>query len=169
MERGLADADAVQVRVTSFAYLFHEERKCEENRKTISVSSTVFMSVAFFIFLLSIKLGVGGWGKTDKLSLLICILSLTILFLTGNAFLALLMNLCIYVSGYIPTIKKVIENPNSESKFAWSLFFIGVILNLITVVIGADTGIAVWLYPIILVVTVGTLYFFILKPALLKR
>lgn len=110
------------------------------------------------IFLLSLKLGVGGWALTDRISLLICLISVGILFLTGNALVALIMNLLIYVSGYIPTIRKTIDNPRSESKVAWSLFFAGVVLNLITVAIGTDTGFAVWLYPIVLVLTVGTLY-----------
>ncbi len=116
------------------------------------------------IFLFSIKLGVGGWARTDKISLLICLISLGILFMTGNALISLLMNLCIYVSGYIPTIRKVMDKPKSESKFAWSLFFIGVILNLVTVAIGNDSGFAVWLYPIVLVCTVGTLFFYIMRP-----
>lgn len=123
----------------------------------------------FLIFLLSIRLGVGGWSKTDKISLCISAASLVILGLTGSALVALLMNLCIYVSGYIPTIQKAMIDPYSESRFAWSLFFIGVILNLVTVIIGTDTGFAVWLYPIVLVATVGTLYFFIMKPVLFGR
>lgn len=121
------------------------------------------------IFLLSIKMGVGGWAKTDKISLIICLISLLILFFTGSALIALIMNLCIYVSGYIPTIKKVINEPNSEDKSAWTLFFIGVILNLVTVSVGTDTGFAVWLYPIVLVFTVGTLYFLIIRRLVIKR
>ncbi len=123
----------------------------------------------FVIFLLAIPAGVGGWSKTDRISLLICAASLVVLFVTGNALVALVMNLCIYVSGYIPTIKKVMVNAESESRVAWSLFFIGVILNLVTVMIGTDTGFAVWLYPIVLVLTVGTLYVFLMKPFFLPR
>jgi|SRR3989344_1855315 len=115
----------------------------------------------FIIFVLSIPKGVGGWKRTDQISLLICFLSLGIWWYTGDALLALFMNLAVYVSGYIPTIKKSIDNPMTESLFAWSLFFIGVVLNLITVAIGSDTGFAVWLYPIVLVATVGTLCFFL--------
>lgn len=117
----------------------------------------------FIIFILSIRLGVGGWAKADKISLAIAIISLIILGFTGNALIALLMNLLIYTSGYISTIKKAIAHPESESFFAWTLFLIGVLLNLVTVIIGTDTGFEVWLYPIVLVGTVGTLYFFLLR------
>jgi hypothetical protein len=116
------------------------------------------------IFLLAIWRGVGGWTKVDKISLGICVASLIVLAVTGDAFIALLMNLCIYVSGYISTIKKAMIDPKSESLVAWSMFFGGVILNLITVAIGNDTGLAVWLYPIVLVATVGTLFYFLVRP-----
>jgi hypothetical protein len=112
----------------------------------------------FIIFFLALFVGVGGWSRTDKIALAFCALSLIVLFITGDAFIALIMNLMIYVSGYIPTIKKAYNEPRSESFFAWSLFLIGVLLNLVTVIIGNDTGFAVWLYPIVLVLTVGTLY-----------
>ncbi|MES3006084.1 MAG: hypothetical protein V4664_04010 [Patescibacteria group bacterium] len=123
----------------------------------------------FIIFILSIFYGVGGWSKTDKISLSITLSSLVILALTGNALIALLMNLLIYISGYVSTIKKALIDPKSESVFAWSLFFIGVLLNFLTVIIGSDTGFAVWLYPIVLVLTVGTLYFILIKPILFRK
>ncbi len=111
----------------------------------------------FLIFLLALRYGKGGWSFTDKISLAICLVSLAIWGLTGNAFIALVMNLCVYVSGYIPTIKKAFQQPGDESRTAWTIFFLGVLLNLFTVVIGTDTGMAVWLYPVTLVVVVGTL------------
>lgn len=112
----------------------------------------------FVIMLLSIRYGVGGWNRTDKISFSLCILSLVILWTTGNALTALIMNLLIYISGYISTIKKAIEDPITESKTAWSLFLIGVVLNFITVAIGSDRGFAVWLYPSVLVICVGVLF-----------
>lgn len=117
----------------------------------------------FLIFILSIFFGTGGWSKTDKISLFISAISLLIWWYTGDAIIALITNLLIYVSGYIPTIKKSITNPQTESLAAWTCFLIGVVLNLLTVIIGTDTGFAVWFYPIVLVATVGTLYFFLIR------
>mgnify|MGYP001600511493 FL=1 len=79
------------------------------------------------------------------------------------------MNLLIYISGYISTIKKALVEPKTESLFAWTLFLIGVVLNLVTVIIGTDTGFAVWLYPIVLVLTVGALYAILLRPRFLNK
>ena len=122
----------------------------------------------FIVFILSIKFGTGGWAKTDQFALALSILSLIIFAMTGDILIALITNLLIYTSGYIPTIKKSIKNPQEESLTAWSLFLIGVILNLITVIIGNDSGFAVWLYPIVLVLTVGTLYFFLIRKRFVK-
>ncbi|MBI5134238.1 MAG: hypothetical protein HZA81_02515 [Candidatus Taylorbacteria bacterium] len=119
------------------------------------------------IFLLSIPLGVGGWSKTDRISLFVSLASLFLWWYTGSAFVALVANLVVYVSGYVPTIRKAWIMPGKESKVAWSFFFAGVLLNLATVAIGTDTGLSVWLYPIVLVATVGTLYAILWKkPAL---
>lgn len=67
------------------------------------------------IFLFSLFWGVGGWSRTDKISLVICMASVGVFFVTGNAFISLVMNLLIYVSRYIPTIQKAYQDPKSES------------------------------------------------------
>jgi len=121
------------------------------------------------IFLLSIKRGTGGWAKTDLISLGVCVVSIILYFMTENALFILLLNLIIYTSGYIPTIQKSIHHPEEESFSAWSLFMIGVVLNLLTVAFGTDSknsDLTVWLYPIVLVCTVGTLYFYLLRDKL---
>jgi len=129
----------------------------------------------FVIFILSIPRGVGGWNRADRISFLICFSSLIIWAYTGSILVALIMNLLVYSSGYISTIEKAIRDPWSESYFAWTLFFIGVLLNLLVVIIGTDTGFAVWLYPIVLVVCVGILYYFLsrkfwmVKPNVSKK
>ena len=112
----------------------------------------------FSIFILSIFFGTGGWSKTDRFSLAISVISLLIWLFTGNVLIALFTNLLIYTSGYIPTIKKSIKDPKTESFTAWSFFLVGVLLNLVTVIIGNDSGFAIWLYPIVLVINVGVLY-----------
>lgn len=115
------------------------------------------------IFLFALFSGVGGSSKIDRFSILFSVLSLVVWFYTGNALVALITNLLIYVSGYIPTIQKAILDPQSESLTAWTFFLIGVVLNVVTVIIGTDTGFAVWLYPLVLLFTVGTLYFFLVR------
>jgi hypothetical protein len=117
----------------------------------------------FSIFILSFKYGTGGWATADKISLIIAAASLLLWWYTGDALIALITNLLIYVSGYISTIKKSIGDPYHESVTAWSFFMVGVLLNLLTVIIGTDTGFAVWLYPIVLVGTTGTLWFFLAR------
>ncbi len=115
------------------------------------------------IFLLAIPYGSGGWTKTDRISFAICLASLIVWYFSGSALVALLMNLSVYVSGYIPTIAKVWKNSHNESFLAWTFFFAGTVLNLIAVLIGNDTGFAVWFYPVILMTAVGSLYVLLFK------
>ncbi len=121
------------------------------------------------IFLLAIPYGSGGWTNTDKFSFAICIASLIVWYTTGNPLTALLMNLTVYVSGYIPTIGKVWRDPRHESRLAWSLFFVGSLVNLIAVLIGNDTGFAVWFYPTVLTVVVGMLFVLLLRKNGIRR
>lgn len=121
------------------------------------------------IFLLSIWRGVGGWAKTDLISLAICLISIILYFMSENVLIVLILNLLIYTSGYIPTIKKSISKPEEESFWAWSLFMIGVLLNLITIGISSDSGFTVWLYPSVLVLTVGTLYALLVRGKFQKK
>lgn len=115
------------------------------------------------IFLLAIPYGSGGWTKTDRISFAICIASLIVWYFTGSPLVALLMNLSVYVSGYIPTIAKVWKNAHNESRAAWTFFFLGTVLNLIAVLIGNDTGFAVWFYPVVLMTAVGSLYLLLFR------
>ena len=115
------------------------------------------------IFILSIFKGKSGWTKVDIFSLIIAVVSLLCWLFTGNPILTLILNLIIYTSGYIPTIKKSIKNPQNESLTAWTFFYIGVLLNLIVVIFGKNLGFAIWMYPVVLNVTVGTLYFFLIR------
>ena len=115
------------------------------------------------IFLLAIPYGSGGWTKTDRISFTICVASLIVWYFSGSALVALLMNLSVYVSGYIPTIAKVWKNSHDESFLAWTFFFAGTVLNLIAVLIGNDTGFAVWFYPTVLTVVVGMLFLLLLR------
>ncbi len=121
------------------------------------------------IFVLALFIGEKGWSKTDKFSFLVSIVSLLVWVYTGNPLIALIANLLVYTSGYIPTIAKSIKDPHTESFAAWTLFMIGVTLNLILVAIGSDTGFAVWLYPIVLMVTVGTLYVCLLRKFFIAK
>ena len=121
------------------------------------------------IFFLSIPYGSNGWTPTDRFSFAICLASLVIWYATGNPLTALIMNLSVYLSGYIPTIGKVWRDPRHESKSAWSFFFLGSVVNLVAVLIGHDKGFAVWFYPVVLMLAVGSLYVLLFrKPHLLR-
>lgn len=85
------------------------------------------------IFLISIKYGVGGFGKQDYIALLVAGLGLIAWYLTKEAAIALYLVIFIDTVGLSLTIHKAYVFPDSEKHFAWLLSAIGGLLSLISV------------------------------------
>lgn len=129
--------------------------------KSLGASTTLFVVYAyavgtFITMLLSLKYGVGGWTRFDKICLLTSALSLVVWWLTNSAFLALLMNILIDVIGTLPTIKKVYHQPDSEDRTAWSLFFLGSFFNLLAI---NQLSLEIALYPSLLFLAITTIFY----------
>ena len=73
---------------------------------------------------LSIKKGIGGWGKVDKIVLLMTLASLVIWKTTSNALLVLLMSMVTDFIGFVPTIIKTWKWPETEE---WKFYLSDVI------------------------------------------
>jgi len=74
------------------------------------------------ILLVSIKFGVGGKSKFDKLSLLVASIALGLLFALDGVIVSLLLALLIDAIAGILTLRKLLVDPASEPRLAW---FIG--------------------------------------------
>ena len=108
----------------------------------------------FIIFLLSIKLGEGGWSYLDKICLTGALISLIIWWQSGSALIALIMNIIIDFFGVIPTIKKSYSNPSSEEGFPWLLTFVTCILNIFAI---ETWKFNIWIYPVYMFITNGVI------------
>lgn len=73
------------------------------------------------IFLLSLKKGMGGFGKRDILSLLGAAFGLVLWFFTNDAAYALLLVIFIDSLGAFLTVMKAYEYPESETEITWTL------------------------------------------------
>jgi hypothetical protein len=86
-----------------------------------------------FIFLLSLKLGVGGFNRRDKISLIIAGLGLLAWFFTKEAAYALLITIAVDAIGAGLTAIKAYEMPESETLITWILSAISGLLATIAV------------------------------------
>ncbi len=121
--------------------------------KEASVNEIFWLPLAdtigcILILFLSIWYGVGGWTKVDKISFGIVLITLIIFFITESIVFAFYANLIVYSAGYISTLKKVLQDPNSESKAAWILFIIGGGLNIFGLYLAKETNPAPWIYSL---------------------
>lgn len=145
--------------VTLLAFLFYIrdaiDRKSRPNRATwiiwtvlsmvISASyyaagarDTIWAALGFTIgqaavALVSLRYGTPGWSALDKACLAGAAMGMAAWALSGSAFLALLIAMAVDFIGAIPTIRKALREPDSESRAGWILFGIGNILNVLAI------------------------------------
>jgi hypothetical protein len=101
---------------------------------TVGARDTIWASVGFTIgqasvALVSLKYGTKGWSRFDKICLAGAAGGLAAWGLTGSAMLALILAMAVDFLGAMPTIKKLLEDPASESRTAWIVFSLGNLLN----------------------------------------
>lgn len=118
---------------------------------------TIWVPVSYvvgplIIAILSIKHGEGGWTRFDRNCLLGAGISLVLWRLFDSPLIALLINLFIDFMGALPTIRKAYNEPESEDRTAWALFFTGNTANLFAV---EKWTFAISIYPIYMFLTSG--------------
>lgn len=86
-----------------------------------------------FIFLLSIKFGIGGFARRDKISLGVAAASLVFWYLTNNPLVALFVGITIDAIGVFLTVWKNTEHPETESDLAWILTALAGLLAIFSV------------------------------------
>jgi len=87
----------------------------------------------FIIALLSLKYGVGGWTRFDRGCIVGAALGLVLWALFNSPLVALLLLIFVDALGYLPTMRKILKEPDSEDRLAWSMFYLSAIINLFAV------------------------------------
>jgi len=87
----------------------------------------------FVIALLSLKYGVGGWTMFDRICLIGAAIGLALWAAFNSPFIALLLMIAVDGLGYLPTMRKIRLEPQSEDRLAWSMFYVSSIMNLFAV------------------------------------
>lgn len=107
---------------------------------------------AMIIALLSIKYGLGGWSRLDKCCLLGAALGLMAWGLSNDPMAALLINIGVNLAGTLPTVRKAYLLPETESRPAWFLFYLGTVVNLIAI---REWSFSMAVYPVYMVLIIG--------------
>ncbi|MCX6793205.1 MAG: hypothetical protein NTY12_04220 [Candidatus Falkowbacteria bacterium] len=106
--------------------------------------------VVLFIFLLSIKYGVGGLVKKDIIAIIFTVLGLVIWYFTNNSAYALFMVIIISAIGVYLTIIKAYKEPATETTSTWFMSGTSGIFG--AVAVGSFSFILL-IYPIFIILT----------------
>lgn len=102
------------------------------------VSAPAFIALGYLIgsstnAILLFWYGEKKWGRVDFGSATLAVASLFLLYITKDAFWALLLAIVTDALGAIPTVIGVTKSPKDESRAGWTIFLIGVLINLLTI------------------------------------
>jgi hypothetical protein len=131
----------------------------------VGVRNTIWLPLAYatgctVVTLLSFKYGSRGWSGFDKVCMAVVLISIGVWYFFNNPLLALLLNISIDLVGYLPTLKKLIqERSEQEDVSAWGLHVLGAAFSVL-----ALPGVSVEiLYPLTMFVMDGSTFAFSLR------
>lgn len=87
----------------------------------------------FIVAALSLRFGEKGWTKLDLFCLLGAGVGLLLWWLTSEPTFALYLTITVDAIGFIPTLRKAYERPESEDRLAWCLFLVADALNIFAI------------------------------------
>lgn len=119
-----------------------------------------------FVFLLSIKYGIGGWSKVDLVCLIIALIGIIVWRVTNNPLLALYASIMADFAGMIPTLIKTYRLPKSEYWFSYVSLIIAISLTLLAV---KDWEAQCFAYPLYLFIINIIMLSLILRPRFSNR
>jgi hypothetical protein len=115
----------------------------------------------FTLALLALRYGERTWSPFDKVCLAAAACSLVLWALSGSPLVALCMNIMVDFIGALPTIRKSWQEPESEDRLSWSMFFAGNALNLFAIEKWSFSGAV---YPLYLFLVTLTMTILLWRP-----
>ena len=85
------------------------------------------------VSVLSLKYGVPGWTKIDKISIGGSIVGVVLWWVFANPIFGIVISLAVVFIGSIPTFVSAWDNPNRENKTAWIIFFISCLCAIVAI------------------------------------
>lgn len=85
------------------------------------------------VVILAFKYGEAGWRSLDKACLSLAVVGIVLWNVLDSAFLGMMISLGIIFIGAFPTFKRAWKAPETESKLAWTLFWVSCVFALLAV------------------------------------
>lgn len=134
---------------------------------TFALWTSVANCIAFgAVLLLLFKYGEGGWNLFDAICLGAAGFALLLWWFFKSPLPALYLSILIDLIGALPTLKKAAQDPQSENRLTWILFWAANTLNLFAV---HKWNMAMAAYPVYLFFISGTILFLIVLRSRPKK
>ena len=133
-----------------------------------SVALWLSASMAFgciFVFILSIKFGMGGAAKTDIICLVVSLVGIALWKLTRNPSLALYASVTADFVSQVPMLIKTYRFPKTE---VWTFYALDVIAAILSLLAINQWTVPNLIFPAYIVLIDSTTILFILRPLSLK-
>lgn len=128
-------------------------------------SAGVISLMTIMITLFALKNGVRGDNAFDKISFIVAVGAIIPWYLTKNPTLSVVVATFIDAAALLPTVRKTIKHPASES---FSMYFLHVVRQSLVLVAMGQYNLATVLYPIYSLVTNSLMTLIITHPKLFK-
>ena len=109
---------------------------------------------AIFIFILSIKYGMGGWSKSDIACLVIAIFGIILWKTTDNPILALYASIAADFTGMVPAIVKTYNHPETE---VWYFYGLDTLAGLFSMAALSVWTVQEFSYPVYILIINGVM------------
>lgn len=127
--------------------------------------SGVFAFCSFFIFLLTLKYGMGGWAKTDIFCLVLSLMGILFWKITQNPAIALYFSIMADFAGVFPTLMKIFKYPKTE---VWTFFFMDVIAAFLNLLATNNWAFSNIIFPLYIMIMDFIIILLIIRPVRIK-
>ena len=121
---------------------------------------------SIFIFILSIKRGMGGWAKIDVFCLIIALSGIVLWQTTKEPTLALYASIAADFTGMIPALIKTYRYPQTE---IWAFYLLDVFAALFNIFAIKIWTVQQFSYPLYLVIINFAMVILVIRPTILKN
>ena len=121
---------------------------------------------SIFIFILSIKRGMGGWAKIDVFCLIIALSGIVLWQTTKEPSLALYASIAADFTGMIPALIKTYRYPQTE---IWAFYLLDVFAALFNIFAIKIWTVQQFSYPLYLVIINFAMVILVIRPTILKN
>ena len=103
------------------------------DKETVNGQIIGAITGAWIVVIIALKFGQSGWTRKDKIAIVGGAFGVILWALTSNALAAMIVSSVVAIWGSIPTFVSAFQEPGTEDKLAWTIFWLSCVAAIIAV------------------------------------